>query len=245
MEHVRTVKEPRQAIPTFAETVTLLMKPENHHVKFNIDVKPQNNPSRLFSLMNTIITSQPNWQTVLAPRLVLGLWHPSFIQPAKDNLPHLTRSFIGISLSAARTYFWDNCDFFSMGFAVLATTDGEKFRKECKDAGKKLMVWTVNKPEHMMEHYTVMDGAVRWGVDCILTDVTKIWLDMRSALYADYEKTILQYSRTFLWTTIDFWTPYQLLRVYVQTSYLEKIAGPFASSAPATGVGASLRAAVV
>lgn len=26
-----------------------------------------------------------------------------------------------------------------------------RFRQECKDAGKKLMVWTVNKPEHMME----------------------------------------------------------------------------------------------
>lgn len=26
MEHVRTVKEPRQSIPTFAETVTLLMQ---------------------------------------------------------------------------------------------------------------------------------------------------------------------------------------------------------------------------
>ncbi|KDQ25386.1 hypothetical protein PLEOSDRAFT_1090027 [Pleurotus ostreatus PC15] len=38
MEHVRTVKEPKQSIPTFAETVALLMQ----HVKFNVDVKPQN-----------------------------------------------------------------------------------------------------------------------------------------------------------------------------------------------------------
>lgn len=25
------------------------------------------------------------------------------------------------------------------------------FRQECRAAGKKLMVWTVNEPEHMME----------------------------------------------------------------------------------------------
>ena len=37
------------------------------------------------------------------------------------------------------------------------------------------MVWTVNDPECMME-------AVRWEVDAILTDRTKTWLDLRSAL---------------------------------------------------------------
>ncbi|KAJ3987643.1 PLC-like phosphodiesterase [Lentinula detonsa] len=206
MEHVRTVKEPKQAIPTFAETITLLMQPENQHVKFNVD---------------------SDWETKLAPRLVLGLWHPSFIAAAKESLPYLTRSFIGISPSLARTYFWDHCDFFSMSFAVLATSDGEKFRKECQDAGKKLMVWTVNKPEHMME-------AVRWGVDCILTDVTRTWLDMRSALYADYEKTGLQYSRIFLWTTLDYWTPIQMLRQTAHVKRLQSIAGPFTTAATVT-----------
>jgi phosphatidylglycerol phospholipase C len=36
MHKVRTVKEPKQTIPTFAETVALLMLPENRHVKFNV-----------------------------------------------------------------------------------------------------------------------------------------------------------------------------------------------------------------
>jgi hypothetical protein len=40
------------------------------------------------------------------------------------------------------------------------------------------MVWTVNQPQHMME-------AVRWEVDAILTDVTKTWLDLRSALQSE------------------------------------------------------------
>ena len=57
-----------------------------------------------------------------------------------------------------------------MWFPALATADGEKsvfldlgpdsgpltmymsrFRHECKKAGKKLMVWTVNDPAQMME----------------------------------------------------------------------------------------------
>ena len=31
-----------------------------------------------------------------------------------------------------------------------------RFRQECKAAGKKLMVWTVNKPEHMMEVWIIV-----------------------------------------------------------------------------------------
>lgn len=103
-----------------------VQQPENQHVKFNVDVKPQNDPLRLFSLMSKIITAQPDWETKLAPRIVLGLWHPRFIGPAIENLPGVSRSFLGISLYLARTYFWDHCDFFSMAFGVLTTTDGER-----------------------------------------------------------------------------------------------------------------------
>ncbi|KAF9067674.1 PLC-like phosphodiesterase [Rhodocollybia butyracea] len=227
MENVRTRKEPKQSIPTFAETVTLLMQPDNQHVLLNIDVKPSNDPPRLFGLMHRIISAQLDWETKLAPRLVLGLWHPRFISAAKENVPYLKRSFIGVSPTLARTYFWNDCDFFSMSFGVLATADGERFRRECKDAGKKLMVWTVNDPEHMME-------AVRWGVDCILTDVTKTWLDMRSALHADYEGTGLQYSRTFLWTTLTYWTPFQIFLQSAVNKRLQSAAGPFVPASSAS-----------
>lgn len=96
-------------------------------MSFNIDVKPQNNPRRLFTLMHNIISAQPEWETKLAPRLVLGLWHPSFLAAAKENVPYLSRSFIGVSPYLARTYFWNDCDFFSMSFGVLATADGERY----------------------------------------------------------------------------------------------------------------------
>ena len=169
MEHIRTVKEPKQAIPTFVQTIELLMKvsihrsahraltlyllfqPENQHVKFNVDVKVQNDPARLFSLMHKIISAQPDWETKLAPRLLLGLWHPKFLEPAKSKLPYCRRSHIGTSPATARKYFWKDCDAFSMDFASLTTSDGQKFRAECKAANKQLLVWTVNEPNHMME----------------------------------------------------------------------------------------------
>ncbi|KII94612.1 hypothetical protein PLICRDRAFT_169350 [Plicaturopsis crispa FD-325 SS-3] len=220
MEHVRTTKEPKQAIPTFAETITLLMQPENRHVKFNVDVKVQNDPDRLFSLMDALITAQPDWEIDLAPRILLGLWHPRFIAYAKARLPYCRRSHIGESLDIARKYFWKDVQAFSMAFGSLTSADGEKFRRECKAEGKQLMVWTVNKPDHMME-------AVRWEVDAILTDVTKTWLDLRTALQTDYENAGAQYGRIFLWTTLSFYGPYWRARSKHLEDELTSIAGPF------------------
>ncbi|PFH50156.1 hypothetical protein AMATHDRAFT_177594 [Amanita thiersii Skay4041] len=220
MQHVRTRKEPKQAIPTFAETIGLLMLPENRHVKFNVDVKVQNDPDRLFSLMHETISAQPEWESVLAPRILLGLWHPCFLLHAKNRLPYCRRSYIGNSPDIARRYFWKECDAFSMSFAALTSTDGQRFRDECKASGKNLMVWTVNQPHHMME-------AVRWGVNAIITDVTKTWLELRSALQNDYDKIGSRYGRIFLWTTPMFYSPMLLAMSRVVRWHLEQVAGPF------------------
>ncbi|KAF6762067.1 PLC-like phosphodiesterase [Ephemerocybe angulata] len=231
MEHVRTIKEPKQAIPTFAETVALLMLPENQHVKFNVDVKVQNDPARLFRLMHQVISSHPDWETLLAPRILLGLWHPCFLPHAKEHLGYCKRSYIGNSVGIATKYFWDSCDTFSMSFGSLTSSKGQRFMKEAQTAGKHIMVWTVNEPSHMTE-------AVRWGVDVIITDTTAIWLDLRRALQADYDKSMSQYSRLFLWTTFDFYSPVLYrLRAAVKTN-LEKVAGPFESALPAVSVAA-------
>jgi hypothetical protein len=101
-------------------------QPENQHVKFNVDIKVQNEPNQIFALMNKIITSYPEWEVRLAPRIILGLWHPRFIGPAKTHLPYCRRSHIGSVPDIARQYFWNDCDAFSMWFPGLVTVDGEK-----------------------------------------------------------------------------------------------------------------------
>jgi len=178
-------------------------------VKFNVDVKVQNDPDRLFRLMHDIISAQPDWETALAPRILLGLWHPRFIAFAKERLPYCRRSYIGNSIYIARKYFWKDCHAFSLSFGSLTTGDGERyeadmsssmvltilsvnrFRKECKNAGKNVLVWTVNVPDHMMEVcgfdfcgplFTKRLQAVRWDVHAIITDVTNTWLNLRTAL---------------------------------------------------------------
>jgi len=219
MEHCRTIKEPKQPIPTFAEVIALLMLPENRHIKFNIDVKVQNDPNRLFKLIHETISAQENWETTLAPRTVLGLWHPAFIVPAKTHLPYLALSHIGMSLEIAREYFWDSCDVFSMFFASLASIEGERFRNDARKAGKRIMVWTVNDPLQIIE-------AVRWNVAVIITDKPKDWVDLRNRL-SDNTESSAQYGRTFLWTSPYYYRPTHLLFSYLIKKRLEKAAGPF------------------
>ncbi|KAJ7590620.1 PLC-like phosphodiesterase [Mycena floridula] len=223
IEHARTVKAPVQAIPTFAETISLLLMPGNTHVHFNVDVKVQNDPKRLFGLMNDIITSHEGWEERIAPRILLGLWHPAFLEPAKEVLPYLSRSYIGSNLEVARKWFWKDCQVFSIKFAVLASSDGAKFRKEAKEQGKRVMVWTVNEPDEMME-------AVRWDVNTIITDHTRRWLDLRSKLESDYEKLTAQHSRLFLWTTLKFYPPFLWTDQRREQRNLERIKGPFAQA---------------
>jgi hypothetical protein len=49
-----------------------------------------------------------------------------FIPEAKEKLPYLERSYIGRNLRTARTYFWDDCNAFSIHFNALVGSDGEK-----------------------------------------------------------------------------------------------------------------------
>jgi hypothetical protein len=89
-------------------------------------------------------------------------------------------------------------------------------------------------------------------VSAIITDVTKTWLELRSALQGalkivgvcldigllmhrptgDYEKVGSQYGRIFLWTTLRFYTPFLFASSRRAQTYLENIAGPFDTTKP-------------
>ncbi|BGP18907.1 hypothetical protein JCM10213_005508 [Rhodosporidiobolus nylandii] len=221
LDQLRTNKSPHQKIPTLRETLALLMRPENQHVSLNIDVKVDNEPERLFTLLKGLVEEHEEWQTRLAPRLVLGLWHPKYVEPATRLLPRLRRLHIGMSPALARKYFWDACDEFSMSFSCLVGSDGERFRKDCRAAGKHIYVWTVNSRSEMIE-------ATKWGAKGILTDKTKALLDLRAEMESDWEKVAKETNSTrFAWSS--FW--YSSLANYFLASWeaylLTKAGGVF------------------
>ncbi|KAJ7219338.1 PLC-like phosphodiesterase [Mycena pura] len=226
MEHARTKKEPKQSIPTFAETLALLMKPENLHIHLNVDVKVMNDPVKLFELMHTAISAFPQWEIALAPRILLGLWHPRFIIAAKTILPYCRRSCICHSLWLARTHLWNDVECVSIWYPTLVSSEGKRFYEDAKKSGKKVMVFTVNEPEHMVE-------MVRYRVDAIITDVPNRYLDLRSALEQNYETVMLRFSsRLFLYTTITFWWPFTFGIQRLAEYFLQRWGGPFEAEVP-------------
>lgn len=194
VELVRTTQAPVQQIPRFEQLCDLMMRPGCRHVKANIDIKPENDPERLFKLMGELVRKYPNWEEDLAPRILLGLWHPKFIPFAVQYVPELTRMHIGGSPSVARQYFWPWVDGFSMRFTSLMPAEGQAFLRDAKAAGKKVTVWTVNLPDEMVE-------AARWGVDAVLTDNTATFHRLREDLQNDFVATERKYvSPLFAWS---------------------------------------------
>nr|XP_018260788.1 glycerophosphoryl diester phosphodiesterase [Kwoniella dejecticola CBS 10117]OBR82946.1 glycerophosphoryl diester phosphodiesterase [Kwoniella dejecticola CBS 10117] len=209
IENVRTVKEPIQPIPLFEELIALLMEPENQHVTLNIDCKMQNDPERLFPEMARIIAKYPNNAQTLSPRIILGLWHPLFIQPAYKYLPNCTRYHIGFSIPIIKSYFWKYCRGFSVCFPILMSAEGQKFISECREKGKEVTVWTVNDENEMRT-------AISWGVKAVLTDRVGKFVELKQAIVEDAaQMKISGLSRlTFPWSS---WRYYSVAHVTIRS----------------------------
>jgi hypothetical protein len=74
--------------------------------------------------------------------------------------------------------------------------------------------------------------ATTWGVDAILTDVTKTWLDLRAELAEDYTGVMARLDRSFFWRDARFYAPMRLARRVLSRAYLEHIGGPFVPREP-------------
>jgi phosphatidylglycerol phospholipase C len=98
---------------------------------------------------------------------------PKFIGPAATILPYLPRYAISMTLAEIRTFFFQSCHGFSVMYEVLASPDGEKFRNECKEAGKWICAWTVNGREEMRE-------CARWGVRSVISDKPDRWREVKA-----------------------------------------------------------------
>jgi phosphatidylglycerol phospholipase C len=143
-----------------------------------IDCKVENLPDKLFPMIKEEMFKYEHWETLLAPRIILGIWHvsrctsfmrrcrycvadldaltfrqPKFILAAKRHLPFIPLYAICMSVATVRSFF----------FPALYSADGKRFRDEARAAGKKITVFTVNDRSEMLE-------CIRWGVRAVITD---------------------------------------------------------------------------
>ena len=231
LEHVRTLKAPIQPIPLLHNVLDIIL--EDGAVKLNIDCKVESDPTKLFGLMKGVIEGYAGWETRLAPRLVLGVWHvsrgvaiaesqPSFLQPAMTLLPYLTRYAISMSPAECATYFAPRVSGFSLYYPALATAEGSSFRTRFAET-HKIGAWTVNEPWQMRE-------CARWGLDVIISDKPAVWKEVRRQIEVDsgvLAQTVESYVMPFT-EFKNYWFEVEK-EAAKETEYLEGECGPFAS----------------
>ncbi|CAD6586775.1 MAG: hypothetical protein TREMPRED_004555 [Tremellales sp. Tagirdzhanova-0007] len=209
LEHVRTTKEPHQPIPVFSDVLDILMDPRNVNVKLNLDCKIENDPVRLFDLVHAALKEYEDWQTRLAHRIILGLWHPKFIVPALDILPFLPRYAISMSIPEIRKYFFNTCQ----GFSI---------RQECRENGKNVCVWTVNGREEMRE-------CARWGVKSVISDKPAVWMEIKSEIEKNRKRALRPTVQTYVLPFLsykNYWFDVERA-AREETEYLEREGGKF------------------
>lgn len=176
--------------------------------------------------MNKVVRTFPEYETELSPRLILGLWHPKFLEPAKKHVPTLRRAHIGSSPADALKYFWDDCDAFSLCFPSLVTAEGQNFLKRATEADKDVMVWTVNRIDEMVE-------STRWGVKAILTDCTDVLQKLRVEMAQDFIGTEKKYVNPwFRWANYRYYTPSTKVYSFFCTNEVTNHAGVRGSADP-------------
>ncbi|KAI9636540.1 PLC-like phosphodiesterase [Dioszegia hungarica] len=191
LEHVRTKQAPVQPLPFLSDVLEVMLYPGNEAVKLNLDCKVGIDPERLFVLIQGVLTTFDDWEKRLAPRIILGLWHPKFLLPAARHLPYLPRYAISMTLADAKRYFWNSVHGFSMYYEGLATREGQLFIAECKAEGRSVCAWTVNTKEGMRE-------CARWGIASCITDRPDRWREVAAEFEADYEGAMKPTLQTFL-----------------------------------------------
>lgn len=222
LEHIRTLEQPAQPLPRFSEVLALLMEPANIHVKLNIDCKVENLPDKLFPMIKEEMFKYEHWETLLAPRIILGIWHPKFILAARRHLPFIPLYAICMSVATVRSFFFQHCVGFSIAFPALYSADGKRFRDEARAAGKKITVFTVNDRSEMLE-------CIRWGVRAVITDEPSKMVSLQEQIQQDPTTLLTPYFQRVLmpWTSPRYYAYKYNAEADIEMEYLEREGGKF------------------
>jgi len=132
-----------------------------------------NDPTQIMHLIAETLLQTPTspsskpWTS----RVVLGCWAAKYIPLATQYLPGYPITHIGFSLAYARQFLPVPNVSFNMLLPILMAPGGRSFIADCKRAGRPVLAWTVNSEDKMR-------WCIRRGIDGVLTDDPKLFLDV-------------------------------------------------------------------
>lgn len=97
-------------------------QPEHQHITLLVNLIIAQRASELLERLRAALAAHggPDWETQLAPRVVLGFWSQLDIKYAKATLPRCPRAYVGWGTMIGERNFWDECTVFAIDYPVLS-----------------------------------------------------------------------------------------------------------------------------
>lgn len=111
-------------------------------------------------------------------RIVLGCWAAKYLPLCSRYLPGFSISHIGFSTLVASYFFTVPNVSFNMQQGVLMTPWGKLFIRKAQGDGRPVYAWTVNEESRMR-------WDIRHGLDGVITDDPKLFLEVRRAWHEE------------------------------------------------------------
>ncbi|CAG8474024.1 8560_t:CDS:2 [Paraglomus occultum] len=169
IEHLTTKSHPQCPIPRLDDVIHVMMKPENSHVFAVIDIKPNNDPT-IIAILADILKKYSDDVSIFKSRLSLGIRHTLFLPYCHSYLHQIPIMHIGSSLDIAQTYFPDVAGY-NLTHVSLSGSRGRSFIDNAHAKGQSIFAWVVNRNG-------LYSDCRRWGVDGVLTDKNKDFVNM-------------------------------------------------------------------
>jgi glycerophosphoryl diester phosphodiesterase len=172
LSQLRTLQEPHEPMPRLLDLLEYIAQPGLEHIWILLDIKLDNNADDIMGrITQTIDSTSPNPSRLWKDRVLLGIWAAKFLPLCTHYLPGYAITHIGFSTCYARQFLAVPNVGFNMLQKVLLGPIGSKFIREVKEAGRQLLVWTVNEKN-------LMRWSIQKGVDGVITDDVKKFRDI-------------------------------------------------------------------
>lgn len=183
LSQLRTLQEPHEPMPRLLDLLEYLAQPGLEHIWVLLDIKVDNDADDIMRLIAQTIGSTPSSQKRLwRDRILLGIWAAKFLPLCTHYLPEFPITHIGFSTCYARKFLAVPNVGFNMLQKILLGPIGASFIRDVKEAGRHLLVWTVNETN-------LMKWSVQKEVDGVITDDVKRFREVCDN-WIDDEETI-------------------------------------------------------
>ncbi|KAI1649067.1 PLC-like phosphodiesterase [Daldinia loculata] len=228
LSKLRTVREPPQPMPQLVELLEYLNQPELQHVWIMLDIKRDDDPATIIRRTAETLDSVPGirpWHERVLP----CCWTAEYVKLSKEFLPKYPVAHVGFSTTYARALakHEPSLSISLLYHSLVLPVVGARFIRDAKRAGHPLHSWTVNDEDRM-------EWCVRNGLDGVVTDDPKLFLEVSKRVAEDEAKSEAKAVRrrpsrkplsTHAWRVFE-WTRYILGLFIVVNIYLFKYGLP-------------------